>query len=147
MTDSNDPAAGGASESERNLANEVSATFAKLGGGERLAVLGAAIVLVGWLLFDLLIDEYSTGYLQFALAVVIVGGAWTHHKGAGADPMPYKSLLFVTAGILGLLGAYDLIEELRADIFDADATTIIGALVYWAGAIMAGVGALQLRSK
>jgi hypothetical protein len=147
MTDSNEPASGGAPDPERNLANEVSATFAKLGGGERLAVLGAALVLVGWLLFDLLIDEYSTGYLQFALAVVIVGGAWTHHKGSGPDPVPYTSLLFVAAGILGLLGAYDLIEELRADIFDADATTIIGALVYWVGAIMAGVGALQVRGK
>ena len=119
----------------------------KLGAGEKLAVLGAAAVLAVWLLFDLLIDEYSTGSLPFALALVVVGAAYVRHQGSGNEPVPYKSLLFVGAGLLGVLGAVDVIEELRNNILDADGTTVIGALLYYAGAITSGVGALQLRGK
>lgn len=147
MTEGTDAPQGGA-ESGRSVADEMSETFAKLGGGERFAVMGAAIALVGWVLFDLLIDEYALGHLPFALSVLIVGAAYTHHRRASAaEPVSYKSLLFVAAGILGLLGLWDLIEEIRAGIFDDGAATVIGALVYYAGAILAGLGALQLRSS
>lgn len=129
------------------VGSEISETFSELKGGERLAVIGAAIVLVVWLVFDLLIDDYSTGALPFALALLIVGAAFVHHRRDGADPVPYGSLLFVAAGILGIIGAVDAIEEIRDDIFDARGGTVVGALGYYAGAIVSGVGALQLRGK
>ena len=130
-----------------NIGNEISATFSELKGGERLAVLGAAIVLVVWVIFDLIIDRYSTGSLAFALAILIVGAAYVQHQGGGVKGVPYSSLLFVAAGILGILGLVEFIEETRDDIFDARGSTIIGALGYYAGAIISGVGAFQLRGK
>lgn len=132
----------------QQLGNEISATYAKLSGGERLAVLGAAIVLGGWLIFDLLVDEYSVGQVGFSLSVLIVGAAFVHHRRtSGSDPIPYGSLLFVAAGILGLVGATDFIEETRNKIFDTDGTTIIGALIFYVGSVMSGIGAVQLRGK
>ncbi|MGI9607873.1 MAG: hypothetical protein ACR2P0_17225 [Acidimicrobiales bacterium] len=130
-----------------NVGNEISDTFSKMSGGERFAVLGAVIVLADWLLFDLLIDDYGMGSLPFALAVLIVGAAYFHHRRSGDDPVPYGSLLFAAAGILGLLGVVDVIEEVRNDIFDRDATTVVGALIYYGGAILSGVGALQLKNN
>jgi len=138
----------GAAGAAQNIGNDISKTFAQLGGGERLAVLGAAVVLAGWLIFDLLIDDYSTGQLGFGLAVLIVGAAYVHHqRSGGADPVPYMSLLFVAGGILGLIGLTDFIEETRDSIFDARGSTIIGALVFYVGAIVSGVGAFQVRGS
>ena len=139
---------GSAGDAVSDLGNEISQTFSNLSGGERFAVLGAAIVLGSWLIFDLLIDDYGIGSLAFSLAVLIVGAAFAHHRrSGGSDPVPYGSLLFAAAGILGLLGVVDLIEEVRDDIFDADGTTIVGALIYYGGAILSGIGAIQLRGK
>lgn len=127
--------------------SDIGDMIGKLGAGEKLAVLGAAALLAVWVLFDLLIDEYSTGSLPFALAVVVVGAAYVHHQGSGNDSVPYSTVLFVGAGLIGILGAVDLVEELRDNILDADGTTVIGALLYYASAITSGVGALQLRGK
>lgn len=148
MTEENDTPQPDEANQPKNVADEVTETFAKLGGGERLAVLGAAIVLGGWLVFDLLIDDYSTGTTAFVLAVLVVGAAYTHHRRtSGSDPVPYGTVIFVGAGILGLLGVIEVIEELRNNILDTDAVTIIGALVFYVGAIMSGVGAVQLRGS
>lgn len=127
-----------------NIAGEVSETFAKLAGGERWAVLGAAIVLVGLALFDLILDEYRTGHVPFVLAMLVVGAAYLHRAKSREMAIPYSSLIWVAAGLLGVLGVFDLIVELRNGIFDADGATVVGALIYYAGAIMSGVGALTL---
>ncbi len=153
MTDDNNAEAAGSGaddlvEGAQQLGSEISATYSKLSGGERWAVLGAAIVLAGWLIFDFIVDEHSTGQLRFSLAVLIVGAAFVHHRRKGAaDPVPYGSLLFVAAGILGLLGATGFIEATRDNLFDRDGTYIVGALILYVGAVMSGVGAVQLRGK
>ena len=52
-----------------------------------------------------------------------------------------------TAGLLGILGVWFLIEEIRNDILDADGATVIGAILFWAASIVSGVGAWQLMRK
>lgn len=129
------------------LGQEISASFAKLGPGEMLVVVGAVIVLADWFLFDLVIDRYPIYPVSFLLAVLVVATAYVHQKGR-PDPVPYVTVLFVAGGMLGLMGAWDMIEEIRDNIFgDAGFVTILGALGYYAGAILAGVGALQLRKR
>ncbi len=133
---------------QSGMAQDLTAAVAKLGAGEKLAVLGAAGVLAVWLVFDLLIDEYSTGSLAFVLALVVSYAAYRHH-GRGSDgwAVPYQTIVWVGASLLGVLGVWFLIEELRGDIFDADAATIIGAVAFYITAIVSGVGAFQLSSK
>ena len=149
MTD-NEPAENGeVTETQGSgIGNELSATVAKLGAGEKLAVLGAAGVLVVWLLFDLLIDEYSTGQLPFVLALGVVVAAYLHHnRGSEEWSIDYRTLVVVGAGLLGILGAWFLIEEIRNDILDADGATVLGAILFWAASIVSGVGAWQLTRK
>ncbi len=130
------------------MGQELSSVIAKLGAGEKLAVLGAAGVLGVWLVFDLLLDEYSTGHLPFALALVAVAAAYYHHnRGSDSWSVDYKTVIFVTCALTGIIGAWSVIEEVRNDIFDADGATVVGAILYYAASITSGVGARQLSKK
>ncbi len=130
------------------VGKEISETVAKLGAGEKFAVLGAAGVMGVWLVFDLLIDEYFTGHLAFVLALVVVTAAYLHHtKGSGDWAVPYKTVVTVCAGLLGVLGVWFLIEEVRGDVLDADAATVLGALIFYVASIVSGVGAWQLSKQ
>ena len=130
------------------IGQEISATVAKLGAGEKFAVLGAATVLAGWLLFDLLIDDYSLGHLPFALAVVLTFAAYKHHtSGSDGWPVNYRSLVWAGAALLGLIGVWALIEELRNGILDDGVARVVGALVFYGGSIVSGIGAWQLKSS
>jgi hypothetical protein len=123
-------------------------TIAKLGAGEKMAVLGAAGVLAVWLVFDLLIDEYSTGHLPFALALVAAAAAYYHHNRGSDDwSVDYKAVILVTCALTGIIGAWSVIEEVRNDVFDADGATLVGALLYYVASIASGVGAWQLSKK
>lgn len=143
---SSQPQAG--AQPESGMGQEISATVAKLGAGEKLAVLGAAAVLAVWLVFDLLIDEYSIGTMSFVLSLAVVYAAYRHHnRGSEGWPIPYQSVVWAAAAVLGVLGVWFLIEEIRGDILDADAATVIGGLAFYVAAIVSGVGAYQLSSK
>lgn len=133
---------------ESNVGQDISATVAKLGAGEKLAVLGAAAVLAVWLVFDLLIDEYSVGTMSFVLSLAVVYAAYRHHdRGSEGWAIPYQTIVWVGASLLGVLGVWFLIEEIRGDILDADAATVIGGLAFYVAAIVSGVGAYQLSSR
>jgi len=119
-----------------------------LGIGEKLAILGAAGVLAVWLVFQVLMTEYSIGHLPFALAAMTLFLGYRFHMQHATDwPVSYRTLLIVLAGLLGLIGAQELVLDLRYEIFDTDATTIIGAVAFWAASITAGVGALRMAGK
>jgi hypothetical protein len=130
------------------IGNEISSTVAKLGAGEKLAVFGAVGILAVWLVFDLLIDEYSTGDMMFVLALVVSVAAYKHHNGGSEGwSVDYRTLVIVGGALLGVLGAYYLIEEVRADIFDADGATVVGAIVFYVASITSGVGAWQMSQR
>jgi hypothetical protein len=102
--------------------------------------------MVVWLLFDLLIDEYGIGEPSFILAGMVVAAAYFHHNRGSADwSVDYVTVVKVAGIFLGLLGAWTLVEQVRADLFDRDTASVIGALGYYAGAITSGIGAWQLK--
>ena len=148
MTDHESPEQPDAPGAASGIGSDISATVAKLGAGERLAVLGAAGVLAVWVVFDLLIDEYSTGDMMFVLALVVAVAAYKHHNGGSEGwSIDYRTLVIVGGALLGILGGYYLIEEVRAEIFDADVATVLGAVLFWTASIVSGVGAWQLTRK
>ena len=127
---------------------EISRVVQSLGIGEKLAILGSAGVLATWLVFQVLMTEYSIGHLPFALAALIVFLGYRFNMQHATDwAVPYRTLLIVLAGLLGLIGAQELVLDLRYEIFDTDATTVIGAIAFWAASITAGVGALRMAGK
>lgn len=130
------------------LGQDISSAVARLGAGEKLAVLGAAGVMAVWLVFDLLLDEYPTGHLPFALALVATVAAYVHHnRGSESWSVDYKAVIFVTCALTGVIGAWVLIEEVRAGILDDNAAEVIGAVLYYVAAITSGVGAWQLSRR
>ena len=145
MTDHESAEQPEAAPTDSGIGSELSSTVAKLGAGEKLAVLGAAGLLAVWLVFDLLIDEYSTGDMMFVLALVVVVAAYKHHTGGSEGwSIDYRTLVIVGGALLGILGGYYLIEEVRGDIFDADAATVIGALAFYVASITSGIGSWQM---
>lgn len=127
---------------------EAESMMSKLGVGERLLVLGAEVFLAVWLLFDLLIDEYAIGSTALILGLIVAGAAYVHHNGGSSEwGINYTTVVVVAGALLGVLGAWDLIEEVRGGIFDRDAATVIGGLAYYASSIACGVGAWQLSRK
>lgn len=119
-----------------------------LGAGERLAVLGAAGVLVAWLVFDLILQDYSIGHLPFVASALIVFFAYRLHVQNAVDwPVAYTPLIVVLAGVVGFVGVTELVQDIRYEIFDARAGVIIGAILFWVGAIAAGVGAVQMGNS
>ncbi len=126
-------------------ASTAAGMMSKMSPAETLVFLGAIVVLGGWVLFDLLIDDYGTDVASFALAVFIVLASMAHQKRTTEPPVPHATAMLVAGGVLGVLGVSFLLEEVRDGILGSGFLTVIGALVYYAGAIVAGVGALQLR--
>ncbi|MGE3961020.1 MAG: hypothetical protein AB7F65_04995 [Dehalococcoidia bacterium] len=116
-----------------------------IGIGERLAILGAAGVLATWFGFDLLLAEYGVGHLPFALSALTLFLAYRFHvQRAPHWSVDYRTLVVVLAGLIGLLGLQELLIDLRYEVFDRDAATILGAIAFWAAAFVAGAGALRM---
>ena len=63
---------------------------------------------------------------------------------SGIDAVAASGLVHVQAGLYAENVLIDKTIELAGE---AQGTTIIGALIYYVGAIMSGVGAIQLRGK
>ena len=118
-----------------------------LGVGERLAVLGAAGVLVVWFVFGLLTRDYGVGQVPFILAVGLLFLAYRHHMQKAPDwSMSYATLVIVLAGLLGVIGVRELLLDLRYEIYDAGTGPMLGAVLFWVTAIAAGVGAFQMAT-
>ncbi|MDH3248802.1 MAG: hypothetical protein OEQ47_07560 [Acidimicrobiia bacterium] len=146
MTDRDSEGQPEAAEAASGIGGELSSTMAKLGASEKLAVLGAAGVMLVWLLFDLLIDEYGIGEPSFILAGLVVAAAYFHHNRGSDDwSVDYVTVVKVAGIFLGLLGAWTLVEQVRGGILDSDATSIIAAIGYYVGTITSGVGAWQMK--
>lgn len=111
-------------------------------GGFDLVTLGAAVVLLSWLIFDLISDDYPVSTVAVALAGII---ALLPRIDADAitsiAPMP--AFLKLAGYALAVVGAVEIIGDIENSIFDASGGTIFGGLVAWAGYIIAAVGARQ----
>ena len=122
---------------------EVAAMLQGLGSGERLVALGAGLVVVDYLLFDLILEEYGffTGTLLAAAAALFA--MWVRHGRPGASwPVPYPWTLKVLGYAAGFLGLIELLTDLRLGVLD-NAVDIVGGLVLYVGVTMMVLGPRQ----
>lgn len=111
-------------------------------GGFDLVTVGALLVLASWVIFDLITDDYGPIYVGVVAALIIVA---LPRLDAGSITSIAPMSAFLKAGgyALALIGVVDILGDLETSILDAGGATIFGALVAWAGYVVAFVGARQ----
>lgn len=135
-------------EGQTGGVQEIGDAIQRLGMGERLAVLGAAGVFLVWVVFGVITQDYGVGQLPFLLALGTLVLAYRFHvQKAGDWPLSYGVVVLVLAAALGLVGVRELVLDLRYQIFDTDAGTMVGAVLFWIAALAAGVGAVQMARE
>ena len=120
-------------------------TTAALNGGERIIALGAILIVADYVMFDVIIDEYFffTGTLLATLFALVA--IWRNHNRPGAEwPVSYAWVLRGLGMTVGVLGAVELLQDLRRGFLDRPAD-ILGALILYTGAFLMFWGARQLR--
>lgn len=124
--------------------SELSQMMAKLGAAERLVIFGAAVIVADYLLFNVIIAEYSFSHASLLMGVWALGAAWFYHQRSGGNwAVPYPVVLKVLGYTAGTFGALEVLVDLRYGVLDR-AADLLGALVYYAGAGLMFWGARSL---
>ena len=129
-----DSMAGAASDA----AAKAKAAASKLGAGEQMVALGAAVIVLVDLIGDI-IDEFSIwGGFWWFIAVAALFAIYGRRFRDWNNPLPYGWLLMVLGTGALLLTARDVINELE-DGF-GDAANVIFTLLLWGSSILMFLG-------
>lgn len=111
-------------------------------GSEGLLLMGALAILGGWLVFEVIASEYTAGPVPVVLAawamVVLMGDS-------GMGPVSKSTVLKVLGYTVALLGAREIVADLRTGLLD-DIGDWLGAVVFYAGAALMFVGARGIKA-
>lgn len=107
--------------------------------GENLITLGALLVLGSWIVFEVIAEEYFVTTVAVVLAGAIVALP-RFDVDAITAVAPVSAFLTAGAYALALSGVVELVGDVQFEVFDGAAATI-GALVAYAGYVLAFVGA------
>lgn len=111
--------------------------------GEGLVAFAGMVLIAVWLIFDIVINNYGMDNLVPLLAAVaILLPRLRRETVERIAPLPV--LMKVTGWALLFVGVIEVIIDLRFNVYD-DFGTVIGALVAYAGYVMAFVGARQIE--
>lgn len=111
--------------------------------GEGLVAFAGMVLIAVWLIFDIVINNYGMDNLVPLLAAVaILLPRLRRETVERVAPLPV--LMKVTGWALLFVGVIEVIIDLRFNVYD-DFGTVIGALVAYAGYVMAFVGARQIE--
>jgi hypothetical protein len=111
-------------------------------GGLDLVTIGALVVLASWLIFDVITDDYPMATVAVALALIIAVLP-RFDSGAITAFAPVPAFLKLAGYSLALIGAVEILTDIENSFFDWGGASIFGALVAWAGYVIAFVGARQ----
>lgn len=111
--------------------------------GEGLVAFAGMVLITVWLIFDIVINNYGMDNLVPLLAAVaILLPRLRRETVERVAPLPV--LMKMTGWALLFVGVIEVIIDLRFNVYD-DLGTVIGALVAYAGYVMAFVGARQIE--
>lgn len=112
--------------------------------GDTLVTWGALLVLASWVIFEVIAEEYflATSTVAVALVVAVLPRI---DAAAITGVAPTGAFLKLAGYTLVALGIAELVYNIRINIFDQGASAIIGALVAYAGFILAFMGARAIK--
>jgi hypothetical protein len=112
--------------------------------GDTLVMWGALAVLASWVIFEVIAEEYFVSTMSAALAIFLVVVPRIDGDAIRALARP-ASLAKFGGYLLVCLGVVELVADIRNNIFDAGAGTILGALLAYAGYALAYLGARKIE--
>jgi hypothetical protein len=112
-------------------------------GSEGLFVLGAAIVIAGYVLFGLIMGEFSPENAKLVLASLGLIAWWTK---SGNWPVPYATVVRVIGLAMGIFLVIGLLEDLRFGFPDG-AVDNIANLVFYGGYALMFLGSRGVKAS
>ena len=112
--------------------------------GQGMVALGGLILIAVWLIFDVIIGEYSVPRVVLLLAAsAAILPRLNRDAVERVHPLP---ILMKTIGYgLALLGVFVIVEEVVSGILGTDTGTIIGALLAYTSYVVAFMGARSIE--
>ena len=112
--------------------------------GQGMVALGGLILIAVWLIFDVIIGGYSVPRVALLLAgTAAILPRLNRDAVESVHPLP---TLMKTIGYgLALLGVFVIVEEVVGGVLGRDAGTVIGALLAYAGYVVAFMGARSVK--
>jgi hypothetical protein len=117
--------------------------------GERMLLIGAVLLVLGDLVFDIFLD-YSfsdTAWLAAVVAAILILVHMRPMNGLSVPAGGYRLALIILGVIAFLSGVRWLLFDLQAFGGSISVSYLVGALVFYAGVILMGIGAFQVFRK
>lgn len=112
--------------------------------GEGLVAFAGILIIAVWLIFSIIVSEYFISWLMLSLAVAAaVLPRLDRSKVEQLHPLPL--LMKVIGFAIALIGVFALFEDVRFEEFQ-DIGDILGGLATYAAAVMAFLGARQIKT-
>ena len=128
---------------------EMSSLLARLSFGERMLAVGALLLVLGDIVFDVFLD-YSfsdTAWLAGVIALVLVLVHARPTNGLSVPDGAYRLALVILGVVAFLSGVRWLLFDLQVFSGGMSVSYLLGALCFYAGVILMGIGAFQVWRK
>ena len=111
--------------------------------GEGLVAFAGIVIIAGWIIFEVIANEYYTTWVLLLAAVAVVLLPRVNRETVEkAHPLPV--LMKGIGYAIAILAVFNLVEDLRFNSYE-DLVSVLGALVLYAGGVMAFIGARQIK--
>lgn len=121
-----------------SIADSVSERFSS---SEGMVAFGGGLIVAGWVLFEIILNDYYTAWVTLLLAVLAI--MLPRASRVFVDKFaPMSALMKAVGYMIVILAAISLVEDIRfASSALDDFTEILGALVLYGGSAIAWLGA------
>ena len=129
------------------VSNTVNTVRERLKTGEQLALSGAMLVALVWVVFDLIFDDRTVSSFTLLIAVLAILAIWVHRWGHYDFGSSYRIVIGALGLALSLFAVTNFLLVIRTGI-SASAVQLLGLLLFWVGGVVAGYGAyLVFRAR
>lgn len=130
----------------RELWAPIGSRIGLLESGELGVASGSALILFGWLLFDVMLGRYRMGVIPYLVALGLVAAVLLFHlRPSTVWSVPYPTLLRLGGWVIVATALADLISNLRDGVLEVGGAMLAGALLYYLAAAVVGIGLVVER--